>query len=145
MASADRNVWPGFCITDDRPTVVHSREPEVPLRRRLLHRIDGLQCWRLLRPWVVHALAAPRVSSPIMFGAPAPAGDLLPWSWAEQRLVNAQNYWIATTRPGGRPHCRPIWGVWLPDGFWFSTGSLAARNLPLNDEITVHLETAKRS
>lgn len=75
-----------------------------------------------------------------MFGAPAPAGELLPWSWAEQRLISAVNYWIATIRPGGRPHCRPVWGVWLPDGFWFSTGSLAARNLQLNEQITVHLE-----
>lgn len=75
-----------------------------------------------------------------MFGAPSPPGNLLPWSWAEQRLSNAWNYWIATTCPGGKPHCRPVWGVWLPDGFWFSTGSLAARNLPLNNEITVHLE-----
>lgn len=76
----------------------------------------------------------------MLFGSPAPPGELLPWSWAEQRLSAAQNYWIATTRPSGRPHCRPVWGVWLPDGFWFSTGSLAARNLPRNDEITVHLE-----
>jgi hypothetical protein len=79
-----------------------------------------------------------------MFGVPAPPGELLPWSWAEQRLINAQNYWIATTRPGGRPHCRPVWGVWLPDGFWFSTGSLAAHNLPLNDQITVHLEDGQQ-
>lgn len=75
-----------------------------------------------------------------MFGAPAPPGNLLSWSWAERRLIEAQNYWIATTRPDGRPHCRPVWGVWLPHGFWFSTGSLAGRNLGLNDEITVHLE-----
>ncbi|HWM38444.1 MAG TPA: pyridoxamine 5'-phosphate oxidase family protein [Streptomyces sp.] len=85
-------------------------------------------------------LPTPEASPPVMFGAPAPPGDLLPWTWAEQRLTTAKNYWIATTRPGGRPHCRPVWGVWLSGGFWFSTGSLAARNLPLNDEITVHLE-----
>jgi hypothetical protein len=88
----------------------------------------------------MRTLPPPQASSPIMFGAPAPPGDLLPWSWAEHRLVTAQNYWIATTRPTGRPHCRPLWGVWLPDGFWFTTGSLAVHNLPFNDEITVHLE-----
>jgi hypothetical protein len=54
--------------------------------------------------------------------------------------VDARNYWIATTRPDGRPHCRPVWGVWLPDGFWFSTGSLARHNLVGNPEITVHLQ-----
>jgi hypothetical protein len=84
----------------------------------------------------------PKASTPIMYGAPAPPGELLPWETVHQRLVDARYYWIATTRPNGRPHCRPVWGVWLPDGFWFSTGSLARRNLPDNPEITVHLEDA---
>jgi Pyridoxamine 5'-phosphate oxidase len=87
------------------------------------------------------ALAAPTAAPPVLFGAPAPSGELLPWSWAEQRLVAARNYWIATTRPDGRPHCRPVWGVWLPDGFWFSTGSVARHNLVANPQITVHLES----
>jgi Pyridoxamine 5'-phosphate oxidase len=87
------------------------------------------------------ALATPTAAPPVLYGAPAPPGDLLPWSWAEQQLVTARHYWIATTRPDGRPHCRPVWGVWLPDGFWFSTGSLARHNLLTNPQITVHLES----
>jgi hypothetical protein len=87
------------------------------------------------------ALATPTAAPPVLYGAPAPPGELLPWSWAEQRLVAARNYWIATTRPNGRPHCRPVWGVWLPDGFWFSTGSLARHNLAANPHITLHLES----
>ena len=87
------------------------------------------------------ALATPTAASPVLYGAPAPPGDLLPWSWAQQQLVAARNYWIATTRPDGRPHCRPVWGVWLADGFWFSTGSLARHNLAANPQITVHLES----
>ncbi|MEH1128172.1 pyridoxamine 5'-phosphate oxidase family protein [Micromonospora sp. CPCC 206061] len=83
----------------------------------------------------------PAAERPIMFGAPAPPGDLLPWEWAERRLVAARNYWIASTRPGGRPHCRPVWGVWLAGGFWFSTGSLARHNLAAVPEISVHLES----
>lgn len=75
-----------------------------------------------------------------MFGSPAPPGELLPWEWAEERLRRARNYWIATTRRDGAPHCRPVWGVWLADGFWFSTGSLARLNLVGNPHITVHLE-----
>jgi hypothetical protein len=78
------------------------------------------------------ALATPTAAPPVMFGAPAPPGELLPWSWAQQRLETARTYWIATTRPDSRPHCRPVWGVWLPDGFWFSTGSLARHNLALS-------------
>ena len=87
------------------------------------------------------ALATPTAAPPVMFGSPAPPGELLPWSWAQQRLVAARTYWIATTRPDGRPHCRPVWGVWLPDGFWFSTGSLARRNLVANPQVTVHLDS----
>jgi hypothetical protein len=69
----------------------------------------------------------------------------LPWSWAVERLVSARNYWIATTRPGGRPHTRPVWGVWVNDAFYFSTGSLAADNLQHNREITVHLESGSET
>jgi Pyridoxamine 5'-phosphate oxidase len=85
-------------------------------------------------------LARPTAAPPVLHGAPAPPGELLPWSWAEQRLVAARHYWIATTRPDGRSHTRPVWGVWLPDGFWFSTGSLARHNLATNPQITLHLE-----
>jgi hypothetical protein len=80
----------------------------------------------------------------VLYGDPAPPGELLAWSWAEQRLVAARHYWIATTRRDGRPHSRPVWGAWLPDGFWFSTGSLARRNLAANPQITMHLERGDR-
>jgi nitroimidazol reductase NimA-like FMN-containing flavoprotein (pyridoxamine 5'-phosphate oxidase superfamily) len=77
-----------------------------------------------------------------MYGQLVPTADLLPWSWATERLVEAQHYWVATARRDGHPHIRPVWGVWLDDGFWFSTGGLACRNLAANDRITVHLENA---
>ncbi len=82
----------------------------------------------------------PEPSQPWMFG-----GHLepvrLPWTWATERLTQARNYWIATTRPDGQPHSRPVWGVWLDDIFYFSTGSLAEQNLATNPAITVHLES----
>lgn len=64
------------------------------------------------------------------------------WSGVGLRIdsFNARDYWIATTRPDGRPHCRPVWGVWLCDGFWFSTGSLARHNLVTRPAISVNLE-----
>ena len=68
----------------------------------------------------------------------------LPWSWAEQRLIDARNYWIVTTRPSSRPHARPVWGVWLDNAFWFSTGSMAHANLCSNADITVHLESGSQ-
>ena len=75
---------------------------------------------------------------PVLFGQPVPQGELLPWSWARDRLERARDFWVATTRPDGSPHTRPVWGVWLDGGFWFSTGSSAAKNLVENPEISVH-------
>lgn len=65
-----------------------------------------------------------------MLGRYAERG-LLPWRWAEERLERAHNYWLSTTRPDGRPHAMPVWGVWLESAFLFSTGarSRKARNL----------------
>lgn len=64
---------------------------------------------------------------------------LLPWSWAEKRLARGRNYWLVTTRPGGRPHLMPIWGVWREGAFWFSTGekTVKARNLAANPSCVV--------
>ncbi|MEU6880941.1 pyridoxamine 5'-phosphate oxidase family protein [Streptomyces sp. NPDC046712] len=92
----------------------------------------------------MEALPAPVPEAPIMFGAQMPPGELLPWTWAVERLTAARTYWIATTRADGRPHTRPVWGVWLEDGLWFSTGSVARLNLPRNPEITVHLDDGDR-
>jgi hypothetical protein len=66
---------------------------------------------------------------------------LIAWSWAEAKLRDAANYWIATTCPDGRPHARPVWGVWLRDTLLFSNGSLLARNLVHDPRVTVHLES----
>ncbi|MEU5957346.1 pyridoxamine 5'-phosphate oxidase family protein [Streptomyces sp. NPDC047525] len=92
----------------------------------------------------MEALPVPVAETPVMFGMPMPPGELLPWTWAAERLTTARTYWIATTRPDGRPHTRPVWGVWLEDGLWFSTGSVARHNLPGNPEITVHLDDGDR-
>src|SRR5579859_1685911 len=81
----------------------------------------------------------PQPSRPRMFGGHLEP-VLLPWRWADARLERARRYWIATTRPGGRPHSRPVWGVWLENRFHFSTGSLAAEILLQSPEITVHVE-----
>ena len=85
-------------------------------------------------------IVGPEPDQPRMFGVHLEPLRL-PWKWATERLAAARNYWIATTRPDGRPHSRPVWGVWLDDSFYFSTGSLAAQNLAVNPEIAVHLES----
>jgi Pyridoxamine 5'-phosphate oxidase len=86
------------------------------------------------------AQADPERSKPRMFGSHIGSGEL-PWSWATERLNKARNYWIATTRSSGKPHSRPVWGIWLDNAFYFSTGSLAASNLSIHSAITVHLES----
>jgi len=91
---------------------------------------------------------APRAARPLIpagYGVPADGsgGDLLPWSWAEERLVAARNYWICTTRPDGRPHAMPVWGLWLDGRLWFSSGAATqkARNLAASAAVVVHLES----
>jgi pyridoxine/pyridoxamine 5'-phosphate oxidase len=70
-------------------------------------------------------------------------GDgLLPWSWAEGLLASARNYFLATTRPDGRPHVMVIWGLWQEESFRFSTGktSRKAKNLAENPHCVVTIE-----
>lgn len=37
----------------------------------------------------------------------------LPWEEVAQRIVEARNYWLATTTDAGEPHLRPVDGVFL--------------------------------
>lgn len=63
---------------------------------------------------------------------PADRGTgLLPWAWAEQRLRESHDYWVATVWPDGRPHVMPVWGMWLDASVWFSCsqGSRKTKNL----------------
>jgi len=72
----------------------------------------------------------------------AAAGEgrgLLPWSWARERLEKSKNYWVSTTRPDGRPHSVPVWGLWMDDRFIFSSGreSRKVRNLAANPRCVI--------
>ena len=68
---------------------------------------------------------------------------LLPWAHVEERLIGSRNYWICTSREGGRPHAMPVWGLWLDDAVFFSTDpeSLKGRNIAARPDIVVHLES----
>lgn len=91
----------------------------------------------------------PKAARPFMPGygiLPADQGKgLFPWSWAQERLAKARNYFLSTTWPDGKPHCMPVWGIWLEDTFWFSTGRLSrkARNLTANPQCVVSSDHAK--
>jgi len=66
---------------------------------------------------------------------------LLPWSWAEHRLIESRNYWITSVTRGGTPHARPVWGVWLDDRLYFSSGSRIRSNLEHGSVVSVNLES----
>jgi hypothetical protein len=64
---------------------------------------------------------------------------LLDWSWAEERLRGRYIWWLATTRPDGRPHLMPVWAVWIGEGVAFSTGAgtSKAKNIAANPFVTI--------
>jgi nitroimidazol reductase NimA-like FMN-containing flavoprotein (pyridoxamine 5'-phosphate oxidase superfamily) len=65
---------------------------------------------------------------------------LLPWAWVAKKMSNCRTFWLATIHAGqGRPHVMPLWGVWLDDAFFFSTGrkSRKGQNLAANPACTI--------
>lgn len=95
--------------------------------------------------------AEPKASRPHMPGYGLLDADsgrgLLPWDWAVERLEKAHTYWIATTRPNGQPHVMPVWGAWLANAFYFSTGreSRKARNLAATPQCVICIEADQES
>jgi hypothetical protein len=73
------------------------------------------------------------------YGVPSAPEGMLPWSWADERLAAAHNYWVATAGP----HASPVWAVWDERTLVFSCGpeSRKARALARDPRIVVHLES----
>jgi general stress protein 26 len=67
------------------------------------------------------------------------AGTAPAWSDIEQRLTQAQLYWIVTVRSTGHPHAAPICGVWHDGAFHFCTGDAEQkmRNLEHDPHVVV--------
>lgn len=75
---------------------------------------------------------------------PAEYGDpkqRLEWADVERRLESASVYWIASTRPDGRPHVVPRDGTWLDGGLYYggSPETVHHRNITRNPHIVVHV------
>ncbi len=70
--------------------------------------------------------------------------SLKPWAWALERLEKSHNYWIATSRPEGQPHLMLVWGIWLENALWFSTGprTRKAKNLAAHPRCVLGTEDA---
>ena len=86
---------------------------------------------------------AERPTMPHGYGIAKGSKDQMAWSDVERQLAKAKNYWVGTTRPDGRPHAMPVWGLWLDGVFYFSSegGSRKARNIAANPQVVVHLES----
>jgi general stress protein 26 len=69
---------------------------------------------------------------------------LLPWWWAEERLIASRIYWLVSVWPDGRRHAMPVWGLWHEGTFWFSSsnGSRKARNFAGDPRCVVMTEDA---
>ena len=93
-------------------------------------------------------MTAPRSERPDMadYGVTDDPEGLLPWSWAEERLVGTRNFWLVTANAAGRPHAMPVWGVWMPDrGRWgagFAASARKVRNMRANARVVVTTENS---
>lgn len=75
------------------------------------------------------------------------ADRFVAWEDIEAELVDSRHYWLATTRPDGRPHVIPRWGVWLDGCFWYdgSPDTLHVRNLMEYPGCVLHLEDGAKA
>jgi len=92
---------------------------------------------------VIPNTPAERPIMPAEYGISTGRQGLLTWEWVSHRMVQSRNYWICSTRPDGRPHAMPVWGVWLEDRLYFGTSraSRKALNLFANPAVSAHTES----
>jgi general stress protein 26 len=88
----------------------------------------------------------PKAGRPVMpegYGIPEDNEGLLPWSFVEERMVAARNYWIATANQHGHPAATPVWGAWVAGRLYFdgSPETRRGRNIAQNPRTVVHLES----
>ena len=74
------------------------------------------------------------------YGIPSNPRGMLPWSFVEERMRAARDYWVATVLPTGGPHLTPVWGLWVEGAFYFGSGprTREASNLAENPNVAVH-------
>ncbi len=67
--------------------------------------------------------------------------ELLAWDEVAARIADARNYWLATLRPDGRPHLRPVDGVFVHDTLCFggSPETRWVRHLQQHPEVSACL------
>ena len=85
-------------------------------------------------------VVAEQLSLPTSYGRPS---HVLAWSEVEPKLVESGTYWLATTRPDGRPHTVPVDGVWWQGALYFGgdPATVHLRNLRNDPRAVVHTES----
>jgi nitroimidazol reductase NimA-like FMN-containing flavoprotein (pyridoxamine 5'-phosphate oxidase superfamily) len=90
------------------------------------------------------AKSKPKADRPFAPGygivGPEDGKGLLRWAWVTRKMNRCRTFWLATIHAGnGNPHVMPVWGVWLDDAFFFSTGrkSRKGQNLSANPACTI--------
>jgi pyridoxine/pyridoxamine 5'-phosphate oxidase len=75
------------------------------------------------------------------------ATERLDWSFIQERMSQAKNYWIATATPQGKPSATPVWGAWVNDKLYFdgSPETRRGRNIAANPQTAVHLESGDQA
>jgi Pyridoxamine 5'-phosphate oxidase len=65
----------------------------------------------------------------------------LDWDSVRKELEDAPQYWVASTRPDGRPHVVPRDGVWLDDTWYYggSPDTVHNLNIETNTSVVMHI------
>ena len=75
---------------------------------------------------------------PKEYGSPS---KLLDWASVRAELEAAPVYWVASTRPDGRPHVAPRDGLWLDDTWYYggSPKTVHNKNIDVNPAVAMHI------
>jgi Pyridoxamine 5'-phosphate oxidase len=87
-------------------------------------------------------VVARQLRLPKSYGTPH---RVLTWEEVEQKLVESKTYWLATTRPDGRPHSVPVDGIWWEGALYFGgdPATVHMRNLRFDPRAVVHTESGE--
>jgi nitroimidazol reductase NimA-like FMN-containing flavoprotein (pyridoxamine 5'-phosphate oxidase superfamily) len=99
-----------------------------------------------------NATPGPKADRPFAPGygivGPKDGVGLMSWAWVARKMNRCRTFWLATIHASQpRPHVMPVWGVWLDDAFFFSTGrkSRKGQNLAANAACTVTNDDGKEA
>jgi hypothetical protein len=83
----------------------------------------------------------PKIEQMILPSGYGEPKKILKWADVRRDLEDAASYWVASTRPDGRPHVVPRDGLWLDDTWYYggSPDTVHNRNLQHNRSLTMHI------